>query len=327
MTATTVPSRADDGETFAGLSMLPRFLLFPILATFGYIGLINHWGGDAWWVRGLWVIGLSYCWFCIGGTFHETVHHTLFRRTATNVWLGRVLGTFIGIPYTAYRETHRRHHAYLNTPDDFEMWPYSDPHASLTFRRIFVWIDLFAGIATAPIVYGRIYFVPDSPLSADVRRTIRNEYLGLGVYWLVLGGLLTWLTLTGTIEWTLFDPLWLLPMVISSAFNSARKFTEHLGMASIDPIQGTRTVIGGNPITRLCSYFNFDIYIHGPHHRYPRAQHFELERRMAEYRTNQPDAPVPLFSTYWAAILDMLPSLWTNPGVGANVTPSPATHS
>ena len=48
-------------------------------------------------------------------------------RAALSIWTGRLLGTMMFTPYTAYREVHIRHHAYLNTPRDWELWPYSDP--------------------------------------------------------------------------------------------------------------------------------------------------------------------------------------------------------
>ena len=119
----------------------PRFLLFPFLAIAAYPFFILGFGGDHWTIQTAWVLSLSYCWFCIGGSLHEAAHHTLFNRESTNVWFGRVLGLMIWIPYTVYKESHRRHHAYLNTSADYELWPYSDPQMSLRFRRFFVWID------------------------------------------------------------------------------------------------------------------------------------------------------------------------------------------
>ena len=71
---------------------------------------------------------------------------------------GRVIGTMIGVPYSIYRESHIRHHAYLNKPYDWELWPYSDPKASLWFRRVFVWFDLFLGMLGAMATYGDCSF-------------------------------------------------------------------------------------------------------------------------------------------------------------------------
>jgi hypothetical protein len=77
-------------------------------------------------------------------------------------------------------------------------------------------------------------------------------------------------------------------------------------------------VIGSSWVTRLCSYFNFELFVHGPHHRFPRAPHHQLESKLEEFQRRHPDQPVPVFSTYFAAMRDMLPCLWRNPGVGEN---------
>ncbi|MGQ0636705.1 MAG: fatty acid desaturase family protein [Planctomycetaceae bacterium] len=307
-----------------------RFLLFPLLAVVGYPGLIAGFGGAHWVVRTGWVACLSYCWFCIGGSFHESVHQTLFRGERLNRAFGRVLGALIFIPYTVYRETHRRHHAYLNTPADYELWPYSDPRTSRAFRRAFVWFDLLLGVVTAPYIYGRIYFVNDPRLPPDVRRTIGREYLAVLAGWaagiaaiVVAADQFGW-------SWSHFDPVWLLPLVLSPMLNTGRKFVEHLGMTSPDPLLGTRTVLAGNPVSRLLSFFNFDIAIHGPHHRHPRAQHVELGARLEQYRQAHPQAAVPVFPSYTAAFRHLWPSLWKNPATGisdAGLTGPPPSAS
>ncbi|MBS0203133.1 MAG: fatty acid desaturase [Planctomycetes bacterium] len=296
----------------------PRMLLFPVLAVIGYVGFVSGLGGDSLWVRSAWSLGLGYCWFCVAGSFHESVHQTMGKNRTANIWFGRVVGTFLGVPYTAYRESHIRHHAYLNTPQDYELWPYSKPTTSLAFRRVFVLFDLFGAVLSGPVVYSRIYFKKDSPISAEARATLKREYLAMAAFWGTVLLSVAGLSLAGQIDWSRFDPMWLLPLPIAAFFNGFRKFTEHLGMSSTDPILGTRTVIGKGLLTRLSSYFNFELFVHGPHHRYPKAPHFELETRLAEYQRKHPDAVVPLFPTYWAALWDTLPWLW-NPGVGQTI--------
>jgi len=303
----------------------PRFLLFPVLAVVLYPPFVLGWGGDSFLVRAAWVLFLTFCWFCIGGAFHEAVHQTMFRRVSWNVWYGRLLGALSLIPYTIYRETHRWHHAYLNTPDDYELWPYSDPRRSLAFRRMFVWVDLLLGVLAGPFLYSRIYFSGDPRLKPEIRRTVGREYIGLAAFWgVLLASLGIWGTLRG-FDWWQFDPVWLLPLLLAPAFNTARKFVEHLGMTSKDPILGTRTIVARNPATRLACYFNFDIAVHGPHHRFPRVQHYELAPKLATYVQSNPDAPVQVFGSYLAATVDMLPCLWRNPATGdhgAGASPS-----
>lgn len=295
-------------------STLPRFIFFPAGA-FGIAALAVKWPSDHWGWMTFWTFFTSYCLFCWTSCFHETAHQTLCASQRLSIWLGRFLGTMMWVPYTVYRESHIRHHAYLNKPSDWELWPYSDPNTSRTFRRIFVWFDLILGFVMSPYIYGRIYFHPNSPLrdKPDVMRTIRNEYLFMAVWWIVLVSSLCWFGVFGD-----FVRAWLIPHYIAGIWQSIRKFTEHLGMVSYDPMKGTRTVVGESWLTRLCTYLNFDIFVHGPHHRHPRVAHNELRQKMQEYAIKHPEVEYPMFRTYFAAIRDMLPYMIKDPGVGMN---------
>ncbi|MEO2048587.1 MAG: hypothetical protein ABGX16_18690 [Pirellulales bacterium] len=84
-------------------------------------------------------------------------------------------------------------------------------------------------------------------------------------------------------------------------------------MKSIDPLLGTRTVVPSATLMKVCSYFNFDIFVHGPHHRHPRLTHGTLETKMHEYGSEQPDMAYPV---YWKTVRDMLPSMLINPACG-----------
>lgn len=299
-------------------SVAPRFLLFPLGAALGQVLLMVYGGQLSAWGQVLAIATVSYFWFNVAGSFHEVAHQTLFRSTRANIWLGRAIGTFVLIPYTAYKETHRLHHAYLNTPSDTELWPYCDPTWSRRSRQIFAWLDVVGALITTPIIYGRVAWMSNSRLRPDVRRTIRREYAAILATWTLVLVSIGCALARGVLQPSMFHPLWLSPLVISYALNTIRKFTEHLGLASFDPVLGTRTVIGPGLITRISSYFNFDIYIHGPHHRYPKAQHYELPRKLAELEAAHPEG-MPIFPTYRAAMRDMLPSLLRNPAVGHNV--------
>jgi fatty acid desaturase len=252
--------------------------------------------------------------FCWTSALHEAAHQTLFRSRALSIWTGRLLGALMFTPYTAYREVHIRHHAYLNSPRDWELWPYSDPGASLTFRRLFVWFDLCCGIIAGPIIYGRMYFHRDSPLKTpELRSAIRNEYLAIVAIW---GSIWTYVTLTGM--WPLHLRGVLGPMYVAALMQTCRKFTEHLGMSSFDPLLGTRTVLPRKWLMRLSSFLNFDIFIHGPHHRHPRLTHNKLEAKLDEYRDANPQLAYPAYERYWQAMLAMAPSMFLNPGCGVN---------
>lgn len=288
---------------------------FTILLPFvGVWALAAGYPSEHWAVRVGWTLWTSYFLFCWTSVFHETAHQTLPKPKWYNVLLGRAIGTILLTPYNVYRESHIRHHAYLNRPNDWELWPYSDPRTSLAFRRMYVWFDLVFGAVSSPFIYSRIYFHKESPISnPKVRRAIRNEYVAIVLFW---GGLAAWLTYSG--HWPTFWLCWGIPHVLAGVLQTGRKFTEHLGMASFDPLQGTRTVISRKLVTRLSSFLNFDIFVHGPHHRYPRISHEFLKSKMGEHLTGQPDVAFPLYGSYLAATKSMLPCLFFKPGVGLN---------
>jgi fatty acid desaturase len=311
MSFTTFTSQ--EKEAIANRKTLLRFLFFPAQILAMYL-VAFPWPVDHWAVRVFWMFITSYFMFCWTSCFHETAHQTLFSSQRLSVLLGNVLGWLMLVPYTAYRETHIRHHAYLNKPSDWELWPYSDPKAPRWFRKVFVWCDLFLGFATAPIVYGRIYFSPSSPLKAEQRRAIRWEYFGMACFWAAVLGVVAYYN-----AWTTFLLAWLIPYYFASLYQNGRKLTEHLGMKSYDPLRGTRTVIGDNFFTKACTFLNFDIFVHGPHHRHPRVSHDQLEELTKKYAAEQATNPLPLYPTYMSATRDMLYWFFKEPGVGVNV--------
>ncbi|MAT70274.1 MAG: fatty acid desaturase [Planctomycetaceae bacterium] len=297
----------DEKRTIPRLSSMPLALASMGLATIEPFAS-NPW---LWGPLCLFTASMMFCWT---SALHEAAHQTLWKSQWLSILTGRALGTFMFTPYTVYRESHIRHHAYLNTPRDWELWPYTDPDASLTFRRVFVWFDLLCGVVAGPIIYGRLYFSSKSPIkSPDVRRTIAWEYVGIVAVWAGIWGYTTWAGL-----WPLHARNVLLPMYLAATAQTVRKFTEHLGMASFDPLLGTRTVLPRKWLLRLSSFLNFDIFIHGPHHRHPRLVHTHLEAKLDEYRGANPEVSYPAYERYWQASLAMLPCLWRNPGCGVN---------
>lgn len=220
------------------------------------------------------------------------------------------------MPFTLFREVHWRHHAYLNRPDDPELWPYSDPNASLRFRRIFVWFDLFFGIITVACIFGRLYFAAESPIkSAKLRRTIFFEYVGIAIFW----SFILWKCISSDGARDDIILLWLLPELVAGIFRSTQKFQEHLGLWSFDPLLGSRTIVGNHPVTRLRNFISSNLAVHAPHHRHPKMEHAELSATMKAYQKKNPGTPYPVFRSYWRAFLDVLPCLWKNPAVGVNV--------
>lgn len=286
-----------------------------LLPFFGVVALANSYPSDHWAVRTALIGTTGYFLFTLTSLFHEAAHQTLpLLSKGMNMFVGRYIGTVLLVPYTVYRESHIRHHAYLNRPNDWELWPYSDPNTSLAFRRVFVWFDLLLGFLAAPYTYGRIYFHKNSPIKqASVRRTILVEYLAMLAFWSVV---LTLVAINNA--WMLFVISWVLPHWLAGILQNGRKMTEHLGMASFDPLQGTRTVMSRNWWTRICSWLNYDIFVHGPHHRYPRLTHDKLKGRMRDHLEGHPERAFPLYTSYASAFVAMFPSMVLRPGVGLN---------
>ncbi|MBX3427430.1 MAG: fatty acid desaturase [Pirellulales bacterium] len=301
---------------------LPRLASVPLAAA-GMLIADTTYVADRPWLAAIMALFTATMMFCWTSALHEAAHQTLWKSRFWSVLWGRLLGAFMFTPYTTYREAHIRHHAYLNSPRDWELWPYTDPDASLAFRRAFVWFDLLAGVIAGPIIYGRIYFSAKSPIkSPAIRQTIRWEYVGIVALWSVIWGVVACLG-----WWPRHARCVLLPMYLAALMQTGRKFTEHLGMASFDPLLGTRTVLPRKWLLRLSSFLNFDIFIHGPHHRHPRLVHTQLESKLDEYRGANPETTYPAYERYWKATLAMLPCLWRNPGCGVNAGAAPTDAS
>src|SRR5262249_32813932 len=126
------------GRRFLVARMLPVGLWF----------LAYPWPGDNWPTHVFWTLLTTYSLFCWLSCFHETIHQTVCRSRIANIVVGRIIGMVVFTPYTVYRESHIRHHAYLNRPGDWELWPYSDPAAWRAFRIVFAWCDLLFGFIT-----------------------------------------------------------------------------------------------------------------------------------------------------------------------------------
>jgi fatty acid desaturase len=314
----TTAFTAEEQEAIEKMGFVLRMACLPA-AVIGLYSLARPWPAEPWIVRAFWTLFTAYFLFCWTSCFHETAHQTLTRWRWLDIVIGRILGTVMFVPYTAYRESHIRHHAYVNRPNDWELWPYSDPRSSMTFRRMFVFVDILFGFLASPFIYSRIFFHPDSPLKdAATRRTIVKEYLAIVLFW---GAIYAKLTLTGT--WSNYVTVWLIPHFLAGILQTMRKLTEHLGMASYDPLLGTRTVVGTGWMTRFASFMNFDIFVHGPHHRHPRLAQNQLRLKLEEYVDTNRSTRYPIFSSYLRATMDMLPHLVTNPGIGMNAGAAP----
>src|ERR1044071_710798 len=59
--------------------------------------------------------------------FHEASHGLLRKSRRLNEFDGVLIGIFSFLPFNLYRVVHQRHHMYLGTEKDTELWPFSVP--------------------------------------------------------------------------------------------------------------------------------------------------------------------------------------------------------
>ncbi len=264
----------------------------------------------------LWLVYFEHCWTII---FHEDAHGMLYRAKWHNVFNGMIVGTLLMLPFTIFQEVHKRHHAKMNTPQDWELWPYVDPNTTVTFRRWFLVVDLLFGIWAGPWVYARIFFHPDSPLKdRGLRMRIWLEYAIIVAFWSTVVGLVWWYDV-----WGAFVMAYLIPAWITGVVQTVRKLLEHLGLPADSRMGGARTIVGRGPLARFVDWTSFHIAQHGLHHKYPQMPHGNLTRAL----DTLPEAERRgLFSSHWAALRDMLPHL-RHPGIGVNAMPTPARAS
>ncbi|MBD3671924.1 MAG: fatty acid desaturase [Planctomycetaceae bacterium] len=294
----------------------PRFLLFPIVAIAGHLGMIYWWPELTLSGKVVSIVLLTLAWYCISGCLHEMGHMTLLKNQSHSLWIGRMVGMILVIPFTCFRATHLTHHARMCTVEDYELWPYCKPIFSLTFRRIFCLFDLLLGTISAPIIYSRIFWKRKSPLTPQESAAVKFEYWLSILFWGAIAALIVVLLMDDIVPRERLSVWWFAPLAFAAMLNTFRKLIEHVGLPSCQPMLGTRTVQPSNWIARLISYGNFDLNLHGPHHRHGMAKHDQLQAKLDEYLEDQPAGRELVFHSYTAAAWHTLKCVCKSPGVG-----------
>jgi len=269
------------------------------------------------WGYGWWPVAIV-CWLLqahVGHTnlltFHDAAHYTLHPKWWLNELKGITIGTFILIPLSAYRWVHNQHHLYLGTPQDAELWPFVNIRTPRWQRILAAAGELLFGFAYSPLIFLHgVLVAKDMP--RNTARRLVWEYALCVAFWSLV---LTMVIVLDAIP--LFIVGYVIPVVLAGNLQSLRKFTEHMGLLGDDIPSITRTVVVHRLPGRLLSASMLHVELHGPHHVYPKIPHFNLpESTLISYEKEllQPHL-ANVFPSYFAAILDMLPSL-TNPSVG-----------
>jgi fatty acid desaturase len=267
------------------------------------------------WSVGLWPLTIV-IWLLIGNVghskllaFHEASHGTLNPRYLLNEVQGISVGLIAHVPLSVYRYVHGQHHAHVCSENDLELWPFVNPEKPLWGRRLAAFSEIVFGYVYTPFHFLHGVVVGKDIPPAQMRR----------IYWEYAFNFACW---TGILAVTAYRGWWVelmvalvIPGVISSWLQSIRKFTEHMGMLDSTVLGGTRTVVDNGWIGWMFSESMLHIDYHGTHHRYAKMPYYNLpEATPAVYA--QAGGQMPLFSTYWEAMLDMFRTLG-DPRIGS----------
>src|ERR1044072_1902369 len=74
--------------------------------------------------------------------FHEASHGLLRKSRRLNEFDGVLIGIFSLLPFSLYRVVHQRHHMFLSTEKDTELWPFVRTTAPRWARRLAAFLEL-----------------------------------------------------------------------------------------------------------------------------------------------------------------------------------------
>lgn len=282
------------------------------------------------WQSGNWPLTVL-CWL-IGGhfmhtfalSFHDAAHGTLHPNQTANEWLGYLYGMMILLPMSVYRRAHARHHAYLGSIDDPELYPFVIPGTSRALRLTCAMAEIVLGYIYAPLLFARC-IVLDPSLPADLRRKILLDYAVIAT---VGASILIVVELAGA--WQIYLVGVLAPALLGGTYQTLRKYTEHLGLPGPTILQLTRTILPRDEWNKAVSTLMQHVDHHGTHHIHARIPYFKLpEASEMVYRGKIEELPV--YDCYLTAFLAMLKTL-ADPKTGAqwhtaseSGAPSPGT--
>ncbi|MBT6277779.1 MAG: fatty acid desaturase family protein [Chromatiales bacterium] len=211
---------------------------------------------------------------------HDAAHYRLFRRRALNEWVGRALGTIVGVSMCSYRVVHRLHHndLYGETDPDLPLhggYPRGKAYLLKKLTR-----DLLG--QTAPKTYAYFFGAPAAlrPLddtSPRLRREARNDR------WVVVAFHLIAPCLAFAAGYGVqYLVLWVLPLVTTlQALLRFRAILEHGAVTDLSsPLTAARTNLG--PLWLMGLVFPHYVHYHIEHHLYPAIPHYNLPECHAE---------------------------------------------
>jgi len=243
--------------------------------------------------------------------FHEASHGLLRTNRRFNEFDGVLLGIFGFLPFSLYRVVHQRHHMFLSTEKDTELWPFVLTRVPRWARRLAAFLELTVALFYAPFLFLRVFFQPNSPVrSRKVRRRIWTELALTVVTWTaILSALAVW----G--GWKYFIWIYLVPAMIAANLQSWRKYVEHMGLTGNTVNSSTRSIVPRSWLGHLFAYTLLHEPYHGVHHQNSGLPHRVLPQFTSVLTPKEPGDLAP-FMSYRQALPDLIRSLG-NPRVGA----------
>ncbi len=243
--------------------------------------------------------------------FHEASHGLLRKSRRLNEFDGVLIGIFSFLPFNLYRVVHQRHHMYLATEKDTELWPFVLPSAPRWARLLSAFLELTVGLFYSPLIFLRVFLEPNSPVrSKKVRRRIWSELALSCIFWTAI---LAAVAFCGV--WKYFVWLYLLPAMIAANLQTWRKYVEHLGLTGTTVNSSTRSIVPKSWLGRVFAYTLLHEPYHGVHHENAGLPHRVLPQFTSILEPREPGDLAP-FISYRQALPDLIRSLG-NPRVGA----------
>lgn len=309
-----LPTGREAASTRAEIAELHEFThwpakkLWPLI--FAWIGLTIaagvlppvHWE----WLLLIWP-ALGTIIFVFVVAFHDASHNRLHPMPQMNEAFGHIVGTLSFVPLEVYRYAHARHHAYLGTQDDPELWPFNDPNAGRLHRVASAFCEIVFGFIYSPLLFLRAVLVGEK--TQRERKLIIRGYMTCIVTWTITLGVCDYLG-----DWWLLLVTGIAPMAISALMQTVNKFIQHLGLHGRTVLGLTRTVVDEHPAGEVVSSTMFFNDYHGTHHRYAKIPYYNLPAATPYTLANASEF-CPVYSNLAYAFFAMLPHL-ANPKVG-----------
>ncbi len=233
--------------------------------------------------------------------FHDASHDRLHPVHGMNELFGHVVGTLSLVPLDVYRHAHARHHAYLSTQQDPELWPFNVPGTPRVLRVLAAACEIVLGILYSPFLFLRSVLQGD--LVPGERKLIVRGYVLCAVVW----GTIFALTYKYGAWWLLAATL-IIPMAISGMLQTLNKYTQHLGLHGHTVLGLTRTVVDEHEAAEVVSSAMFYNDYHGTHHRYAKIPYYNLPAA-TPYTLAGANEFCPVYPNLAYAFFAMLPYL------------------